>query len=360
MGLHIHKYHKYCYFTIAIEFQVKAIKKLNDHKNKVIDLKEKSINSNEEVKAKILLGIELLIEALINELKMWIALKNDKTDIAWDLLANAENCAISAYKSCDLTLKMNSDDLDYIRKLYSIEDIIFPHQIFVSPTFIVENLECGNAVLLSKEELSENYPGVWVYLLSNRKTLESRERGKWKHDRWYALGRNQNLNQMEQIKILTPSIASSASFTLDETEFYYFVGSGGGGGGGYGITLINDDLSEYKYILGLLNSKLLDFYLKSYSSTFRGGYFAYNRQYIEKLPIRTVNFDNTNDLAMHDRMVALVEHMLQLQKELTVLKTPDAEQRIQRQLDATDKQIDKLVYKLYNLTDEEIKIVKDS
>ena len=87
-----------------------------------------------------------------------------------------------------------------------------------------------------------------------------------KHDKWYALGRNQNLNQMEQIKILTLSIASSASFTLDTKEFYYFVGSGGGGGGGYGITLINDDLKkEYKYILGLLNSKLLDFYLKTYS-----------------------------------------------------------------------------------------------
>lgn len=36
---------------------------------------------------------------------------------------------------------------------------------------------------------------------------------------------------------MTPSIAKSASFTLDFDDHYYFVGSGGGGGGGYGMTL---------------------------------------------------------------------------------------------------------------------------
>ena len=45
---------------------------------------------------------------------------------------------------------------------------------------------------------------------------------------------------MEQSKILTPSIAKNASFTLDLSDYYYFVGSGGGGGGGYGI-LLNED-----------------------------------------------------------------------------------------------------------------------
>jgi hypothetical protein len=160
------------------------------------------------------------------------------------------------------------------------------------------------------------------------------------------------------VKILTPSIASNASFTLDTTDYYYFVGSGGGGGGGYGILLETDDLNAYKYILGLLNSKLLDIYLKSYSSTFRGGYYAYNRQYIEKLPIRTINSDEPRDSILYGNLVAFVEQMLQLHKDLMKVKTHDTKVNIQRQIDATDKQIDMVVYELYGLTDEEIKIIE--
>ena len=50
--------------------------------------------------------------------------------------------------------------------------------------------------------------------------------------------------------------------------------------------------------------------------------------------------------------------MLELHKRLGEAKTPDAKQRIERQIAATDKQIDNLVYELYGLTEEEIAIVE--
>ena len=87
---------------------------------------------------------------------------------------------------------------------------------------------------------------------------------------------------------------------------------------------------------------------------------ALNRQYIEKLPIRTVNFDDASDVVLHDRMVTFVEQMLQLNKEVVHMHLPNEKERIKRQIDATDKQIDNLVYKLYDLTDKEIKIVEDN
>jgi hypothetical protein len=216
----------------------------------------------------------------------------------------------------------------------------------------------GKAILLSAQELAKRYPLAWEYLRANRVILESRERGKWKHERWYAFGRSQNLSEMEQTKILTPSIASSASFTLDSKEFYYFVGSGGGGGGGYGITLKQDEQMAYQYILGLLNSKLLDAYLKAISSRFSGGYYAYNRQYIEQLPIRPINFTDPADTARHDRLVELVERMLTLHQQLAAAQTPHERTLLQRQIEATDGQIDRLVYELYGLTEEEIQIVE--
>ena len=152
--------------------------------------------------------------------------------------------------------------------------ILFPYHV-----------QNDHAELISVGEMKKQYPRAWKYLLLNRRLLESREGGKWEHERWYAFGRSQNLAEMEQLKILTPSIASSASFTLDRSREYYFVGSGGGGGGGYGITLKDQVGLRIEYVLALLNSAALDFYLKHISSRFSGGYYAYNRQYIQNLPI---------------------------------------------------------------------------
>jgi type II restriction/modification system DNA methylase subunit YeeA len=65
-------------------------------------------------------------------------------------------------------------------------------------------------------------------------------------------------------------------------------------------------------------------------------------------------------MAKHDKMVSLVEQMLDLHKKLADAKIPDEKVRIQRQIDSTDRRIDNLVYDLYNLTPDEIKIVDQS
>ena len=59
-------------------------------------------------------------------------------------------------------------------------------------------------------------------------------------------------------------------------------------------------------------------------------------------------------------MVELVEEMLSLHASLSSVKTADERNTIQRQIDATDKEIDRLVYALYGLTDDEIQIVEEA
>jgi predicted nucleic acid-binding Zn-ribbon protein len=53
-------------------------------------------------------------------------------------------------------------------------------------------------------------------------------------------------------------------------------------------------------------------------------------------------------------MVTLVELMLSLHKQLAAANTDHEKTALQRQIDATDRQIDQLVYELYDLTDDEI------
>ena len=85
-----------------------------------------------------------------------------------------------------------------------------------------------------------------------------------------------------------------------------------------------------------------------------------NRQYIELLPIRTIDFSDPADVACHDSLVSLVDRMLALHKQLQEARTPHDETALQRQIEVTDRQIDGLVYELYGLTEDEKKIVEDS
>jgi len=76
------------------------------------------------------------------------------------------------------------------------------------------------------------------------------------------------------------------------------------------------------------------------------------------LPISTGNFFNLTIKTRHDCMVALVTHMLDLNKKLQDARLKQEKTMRSRQIEATDATIDKLVYELYGLTEEEIAIVK--
>jgi type I restriction-modification system DNA methylase subunit len=209
--------------------------------------------------------------------------------------------------------------------------------------------------LFSEEEISSRYPLIWQYLLDNKELLKEREEGRFAGEHWWQYGRTQALEVMALPKIVTPDIAASASFSYDAGGRYYFTG---GGAGGYGILL--DEGWSYLYVLGLLNSTPLDWSLQQVSSPFRGGYFSYEARFIRQLPIRRINFDDPADVARHDRMVALVEQMLQLQREKAEADKflLDVRHDLARQIERLDAEIDALVYELYGLTDEEIAVVE--
>jgi len=212
------------------------------------------------------------------------------------------------------------------------------------------------ARLFTPAEMEHDYPLAWDYLNRNKKFLESREKGKFRDAQWYRFGRTQNLGMWEQPKLMLPYMTTELAAYLDQSDNYYFINVTTGG---YGITT-DKSTASLAYLCGLLNSRILDFYFKQVSTTFHGGYFAANKQYIEQLPIRPSNFSDPADVARHDRMVTLVEQMLELHKRLAACKSQSDRELYQRQIDATDHEIDRLVYELYGLTEEEIRIIEDT
>lgn len=113
-----------------------------------------------------------------------------------------------------------------------------------------------------------------------------------------------------------------------------------------------DKVEDLVYLLGILSSSIMNYYCINYLAD------DMNKSYLSKLPIRTIDPSNPADVARHDRMVALVEGMLDLNKKLAAANLSAEKEMLKRRIDATDAEIDKLVYELYGLTAEEIAIVE--
>ena len=118
--------------------------------------------------------------------------------------------------------------------------------------------------------------------------------------------------------------------------------------------------TNYKYIMGIMNSRVFVFLYRLLSIE-KGRVLAQVKPTIlNQLPIRTIDFSNSSDEDKHDRIVSLVETMLDLHKKLPDARTPQGKTLIERQIEAADRGIDALVYELYGLTDEEIRIVEEA
>ncbi len=165
---------------------------------------------------------------------------------------------------------------------------------------------------------------------------------------WWELRPCDYYDVLDGPKIVYPDIAKGPRFFLDTAGTYiantaYCLGSAD------------------PYLLAILNSKLFWFAIGKISIPFgtRAGEFRYRLiyQYMANMPIRSVNGENDDDLRRRDRLVALAHRMLSLNHELAEAKSPPARTPIERRIDATDGEIDRLVFELYGLTDEEMQIV---
>jgi hypothetical protein len=202
--------------------------------------------------------------------------------------------------------------------------VIFPYQI-----------KHDSYTLLSEKELKNNYPLIGDYFLECVEKLNNREKGKINIKEWWGYVYPKNLGCFDKKKIITQVLANHSSLTLDINQQYYFVG--GGTAGGYGILLKENSKLSYEYLLGVLNSTILEKYLQSYSTPFKGGFFAYNRETMGRLPIPIPSEADKQAITF------LVQKCLDA-KGVGVLEW--------------EAEIDDRVAHLYGLTDEEMKIIR--
>ncbi|GAI60104.1 unnamed protein product, partial [marine sediment metagenome] len=181
----------------------------------------------------------------------------------------------SVYKISDLR---NQDDVKQ-----NTRKIIFPYEI-----------KNNNIQIISKDTLRDVYPKCYKYFKAIKEELLSRDKGKLKVKIWYAYGRSQGLTKTGK-KITTPTFSKHPRFLLILEKDAFFTN-------GYGIyfkdsktpkdTLFcdidNNLIAQEKnidIIQKILNSEVMDYYIRKTSVGIAGGYYCYQKNFIEKFTI---------------------------------------------------------------------------
>ena len=215
------------------------------------------------------------------------------------------------------------------------------HQYVLFP-YRIQN---DKATLIPEKEMTSHFPLTFQYLRENKKALAGRENGKMQGANWYGYVYLKNMAKQEYRKLCVPRLVQRIQAVYDREGEYYLDNVDVGG-----VTQVNDTEEQYLCVLGLLNSSLLTFYLRAISTPFRGGYYSCNKQYLSQLPIPTIPDPKP--------LTALVQQMLDAQAKLRTAGSDFERGQLEQSIARLDGAIDALVYGLYGLTAEEIRIVE--
>lgn len=175
-----------------------------------------------------------------------------------------------------------------------------------------------------------DFPNVSSYLHKYKKELEGRSYFQGKSNKqWFEHWTPHSFNFFNEIKILTPDIASECMFSLDVQGFFY-------NGTAYSIKLKKDySVDDYKYLLGLLNSKVIEFFHKKINTThLESDKYRFRPSVLKKYPLVMLNKDDER----YREIVSLVNEILNGVREK----------------DLIEKEINEIVFRIYGLKKKEI------
>jgi hypothetical protein len=205
-----------------------------------------------------------------------------------------------------------------------------------------------NRIFDSHTQIDKTYKPYLMGKNIDRYFIDTSDVKYIKYGKWLAEPRM--TAPFEKKKIILRQTSDIIRATIDDGYYYNLNNI-------YNIEII-DTVYSYEYLLGILNSKFMVYIYQSIVPE-KGKVFAEIKKVnLDKLPIPSLDLSKKNDKARHDKLVSLVDQMLVLKKKEWAETVPQTKTMIGRQIQAVDKQIDALVYELYGLTEDEIKIVE--
>ncbi|EAJ5110419.1 class I SAM-dependent DNA methyltransferase [Campylobacter coli] len=199
------------------------------------------------------------------------------------------------------------------------------------------NVEKPKTMLENEQDLKEQYPSLYKHLLSHKERLSKRNKEETGiRYEWYCLQRwgANYYQEFEREKIGWQRITQEPSFILEKE--YILLDSM--------AFMVANSKNELKYLLGFLNSSLIFYYFKNIGHLYSDKGFLLSNQYVEKFPILKINSKNQK---IADEFINLVDEILKAKEQDKNANTSPLEEKINN-----------MVYKIYNLTEEEIKTIE--
>jgi hypothetical protein len=139
----------------------------------------------------------------------------------------------------------------------------------------------------------DSYPNAKEYLLKFKDELSERKDGAFisAERKWFELNIPLDLSILESKKIISPDISNHTNFTLEDGHFYCLNTA-------YLFVLIDDLKPLYEFVLGVLNSNLIEFYFAQISPPLRGGYYRFTRRYVDYIPVFLPKTQEEHNLAV--------------------------------------------------------------
>jgi Eco57I restriction-modification methylase len=149
--------------------------------------------------------------------------------------------------------------------------LLFPYRVLPDAT-----------TLLTPDEMAAEFPKAWKYLQLHEEELRAREGKKFNDDKWYRMGRTQNLDKQEVPKLLVPRLVANLGCFVDDKGKYYCDNVDVGG-------VVASQKSDLWFLAGILNSPVTNTMFGWLTKPFRGDYKSANKQFISPLPVPTVD-----------------------------------------------------------------------
>ena len=120
----------------------------------------------------------------------------------------------------------------------------------------------------------------------------------------------------------------------------------------------NSNLSS-RFISAILNSKLISWYTYSFIYARAIMTMQFDNPVTSRIPMPVIDLSNSSHKEVHDKIVVLVDNIIELNKKVNTEKNPNSLNMINRQISACEKQLDNLIFSIYNLNDEERRIINE-
>lgn len=208
--------------------------------------------------------------------------------------------------------------------------VIFPYKIVDS-----------QAILYTEDEIRQQFPLGYAYLLNSQNILRKRENGKLINDAlWYRYIYPKSLSLFGKEKLVAPYTSFKSQFSYDINGDFYATTKI------YGYIKKDMIKSSYKSLMAILNSSLMWFFIKNTGYVLRGGYYTYTTNYVKPFPMPS----DEAIIAIEPVLIPLVDKVLLAKKN-----NPKADTSTE------EREIDNIVFDLYGLTEEERnEIIKES